>query len=117
MEPVDLEIVAAVNRHQRRDKGFGPALGPEAALRAVKSFERVGYTVRSGASDWRFGINDQKIQLDILAGWAAAVLELRELPEATVTAWLAKRRNLVTERRASMRIGHTDVFAMPATMR
>ena len=29
-EPFDLEVIAAVNRHQRRDKGFGLALGPEA---------------------------------------------------------------------------------------
>ena len=30
-DPLDIEIVAAVNRHQRTDKGFGPALGPSAA--------------------------------------------------------------------------------------
>jgi hypothetical protein len=117
IEPVDLEIIAAVNRHQRRDKGFGPALGPEAALRAVKSFERVGYTVRSGSSDWRFGVGDQKIQFAILDGWAEAVRQLGELQDGAVTAWLARRRGMVTEGRSSMRIGHTDVFAMPAAGR
>jgi hypothetical protein len=34
-EPFDLEMIAAVNRHQRRNKGFGPALGPEASLAAL----------------------------------------------------------------------------------
>src|SRR5207253_9810786 len=48
-EPFDLEIVAAVNRHQRGDKGFGPALGPEAGLRAVQSCERAGCSVMTGA--------------------------------------------------------------------
>ena len=30
-DPLDAAIVAAVNAHQRTDKGFGPALGPAAA--------------------------------------------------------------------------------------
>ena len=42
-------------RHQRTDKGFGPALGPAAAARAIARFERVGYAVVQGASDWMFG--------------------------------------------------------------
>jgi hypothetical protein len=114
IEPADLEIIAAVNRHQRRDKGFGPALGPEAALRTVKSFERVGYVVRSGASDWRFGTGDRTIQSAILDGWAGAVRELGQLEDATIAAWLARRQDMVAEGRSSMRVGHTDVFAMPS---
>jgi len=116
-EPFDLEIVAAVNRHQRRDKGFGPALGPEAALRAVRSFERVGYDVRSGASDWVFGPQDREIQLAVLAGWAGAAGELAELPQDAVAGWLARRRSLVTAGRAHMRVGHVDVFALPSAAR
>src|SRR5215472_13155793 len=86
-EPFDLEIVAAVNRHQRRDKGFGPALGPEAALSAVRAFERVGYAVVTGASDWEFAFDDRDIQIEVLTGWASAAGELDELPQAAIDAW------------------------------
>jgi SAM-dependent methyltransferase len=110
-EPFDLEIVAAVNRHQRRDKGFGSALGPEAGLRAVRAFERVGYTVVSGASDWQFALDDRAIQLEVLAGWAGAAGELGDLPQAAIDSWLARRRELVAAGRSSMRVGHVDVFA------
>jgi SAM-dependent methyltransferase len=110
-EPFDLEIVAAVNRHQRRDKGFGSALGPEAGLRAVRAFERVGYTVVSGASDWEFAPDDRAIQLEVLAGWAGAAGELGDLPQAAIDSWLARRRELVAAGRSSMRVGHVDVFA------
>jgi hypothetical protein len=116
-EPFDLEIIAAVNRHQRRDKGFGPALGPEAPLRTVHSFERVGYDVRSGASDWVLGPQDRDLQLEVLAGWAGAASELGELPRGAIQAWLARRRALVAEGRAGMRVGHVDVFAVPVAGR
>jgi hypothetical protein len=116
-EPFDLEIVAALNRHQRRDKGFGPALGPEAAVRAVRAFERVGYKVLPGASDWDFAPEDRDIQLQVLAGWAQAAVELSELPPAAIAAWLARRRELVMGGRASMRVGHVDFFATPMATR
>jgi hypothetical protein len=116
-EPFDLEVLAAVNRHQRSDKGFGPALGPEAGLRAVKSFERVGYKVLPGSSDWEIGPQDHEIQLQVLAGWANAVTELGDLPIAAIAAWLARRRELVTAGRSSMRVGHVDFFATPIAAR
>ena len=116
-EPFDLEMLAAVNRHQRGDKGFGPALGPEAGLRAVRGFERVGYKVLPGSSDWDFGPDDREIQRQVLTGWADAATELGDLPPAAIAAWLARRRELVTAGRSSMRVGHVDFFATPTAMR
>jgi SAM-dependent methyltransferase len=111
VEPFDLEIVAAVNRHQRRDKGFGSALGPEAGLRALRAFERVGYSVVSGSSDWEFASDDRAIQLEVLSGWASAAGELGDVPQGAIDSWLARRRALVAAGRSSMRVGHVDLFA------
>src|SRR4029077_4295551 len=105
------------NRHQRRDKGFGPALGPEAAVRAVRAFERVGYKVLPGSSDWEFAPEDRDIQLQVLAGWAQAAIELAELPPAAIASWLTRRRDLVMGGRARMRVGHVDFLATPTPMR
>jgi len=112
-EPFDLEIVAAVNRHQRRDKGFGPALGPEAALVAVRNFERVGYAIATGASDWVFRPEDCDIQLEVLAGFAGAAADLDDLPAPAIAAWLARRRKLVAGGQSRMRVGHIDFLATP----
>jgi hypothetical protein len=112
--PLDAEIVAAVNRHQRRDKGFGPALGPVAATWAIKQFERIGYSVQQGRSDWVFGPDDGAIQNEVLSGWASAARELRRLPAERIIAWLTQRREWVADRRARMRVGHIDLFARPA---
>src|SRR6185312_2908186 len=63
-DEADRKIVAAVNVHQRTDKGFGPALGPEAAAQAIQRFERVGYAVTQGKSDWVFAPTDREIQVE-----------------------------------------------------
>jgi SAM-dependent methyltransferase len=116
-EALDDAVIAAVNRHQHTDKGFGPALGPDAAGQAVRAFERVGYTILQGWSDWIFGPADQAIQRDVLAGWAGAAQELGDLAPEETDRWLARRREHVAAGRATMRIGHIDVFATPTGIR
>src|SRR5207244_3158567 len=93
-DPMDANVVAAVNAHQRRDKGFGPALGPAAARSAVVQFEAVGYAVTHGQADWVFRPNDGEIQNETLAGWAAAARET-DVPLPDVIGWLTRRRDLV----------------------
>ena len=112
-DAADKKIIAAVNKHQRTDKGFGPALGPSAARKAVERFERVGYSVVQGPSDWVFAPTDREIQIEILTGWAAAVRERGDVPLSDVVAWLTRRRDLVTAERSSIRVGHVDFFARP----
>jgi hypothetical protein len=113
----DAEMVAAVNRHQRRDKGFGPALGPQAAALAAARFKEVGYHVVQGRSDWVFGPQDGAIQDAILAGWATAAGELGDVPLDRIAAWFTHRRELVADGHARLRVGHIDVFATPMGIR
>ncbi|AMN41427.1 hypothetical protein [Rhodoplanes sp. Z2-YC6860] len=116
-DPGDGAIVAAVNQHQRTDKGFGPALGPDAAKLAPQRFERVGYAVVQGASDWVFGPNDREIQLETLTGWATAAREMGTVPLPEVVSWLTRRRDLVAAGRSTIRVGHIDLFARPTGSR
>jgi hypothetical protein len=114
-DPGDAAIVAAVNRHQSGDKGFGPALGPAAATAAIARFERTGYAVMSGASDWVIAPPDTRFQTELLAGWALAARETGDLSSADIAAWLSARRDLIG--RTSMRVGHVDFFARPTGTR
>jgi hypothetical protein len=116
-DPFDAEMVAAVNRHQRRDKGFGPALGPQAAALAAVRFEAVGYDVMQGRSDWTFGPHDGAIQDAILAGWATAARELGDMSLERIAAWFTHRRELIADGRARLAVGHIDVFATPTGRR
>jgi len=116
-DPLDSRIVDAVNRHQRTDKGFGPALGPSAARAAIAAFERVGYAVTHGLADWEFGPLDREMQTEILSGWAAAAREIGGVPPREIIDWLKRRRELVAAGRSSIRVGHVDVLARPTGTR
>ena len=117
VDPADAEIVAAVNAHQRRDKGFGPALGPAAAAAAIARFESLGYSVTHGTSDWMFDPQHREIQREVCAGWAGAVRETGALSLAAVAGWLTRRRDAIAAGRSSIRVGHIDLFAWPTGTR
>lgn len=116
-DPLDRRIVDAVNRHQRKDKGFGPALGPTAVKAAIAAFERVGYTVTHGLSDWEFGPQDREIQTEVLSGWAHAAREIGDAQRAEIIDWLKRRRELIATGDSSVRVGHVDLLARPTGTR
>jgi SAM-dependent methyltransferase len=108
----DAAVIAAVNRHQRTDKGFGPALGPDAAQTAPERFRRAGFAVVEGRSDWRFGADDRDIQAEMLTGWAGAAGEIG-VAASLLDEWLRERRDHVAAGRSRMRVGHVDFLASP----
>jgi SAM-dependent methyltransferase len=114
---IDAAIVTAVNAHQRRDKGFGPALGPTAASAAIARFESLGCTVIHGNADWVVGPQDREFQIEIFSGWASAVREVGDLSLADTVGWLTWRRAAVAAGCSSIRVGHVDIFARPTGTR
>lgn len=118
LEPADSgdeAIVAAFNRHQRTDKGFGPALGPAAITTAAALFERIGYAIVQGRADWDLGPADD-LQVDVLAGFAAAALAVGA-PAVEAETWISRRKYLLAQQRSTLRVGHVDLFAFPTTRR
>jgi hypothetical protein len=113
-DPLDADIIASVNAHQRTDKGFGPALGPDAAQATIARFEAVGYEVERGDADWVFEPEDSVIQAEVLRGWAQAAGETERVPRTEVGSWLTRRLALVMSGRSRIRVGHIDLFARPS---
>lgn len=102
----DGAVTAAFNRHQRGDKGFGPALGPSAGAAVADAFARHGYHVRRAPSPWWLGPAEATLQRELAKGIAAAA---GEAGLAEAAAW-AQARSAAT---AACVVGHWDVLAIP----
>ena len=105
-------IRRAVNDHQRRDKGFGRALGSMAGLHGEMFFRQAGYRAWLLRSPWRLGPEDAELIRRLLDGWVEAAIE--QTGEADrVRAWAARRADTVGRGRFSLIVGHTDLLALP----
>ncbi|MGP1393922.1 MAG: hypothetical protein ACTS3R_00235 [Inquilinaceae bacterium] len=107
----DALVLALFNRHQRSDKGFGPALGPSAAERAADRLGALGYRVTRSRSDWRLPATAQSMQRQVLAGFAAAAEDMAPERSDLITDWTAARRAAIDSGTSTLQVGHTDLFA------
>jgi len=108
VDPQDDAVVAAVNLHQQGDKGFGPALGPAGAARAMERFRGAGYEIVAGRSDWLFESADEDIKRECVGGWAQAA---GETGAPSAEGWQERRLALLG--RTRIRVSHVDFVAVP----
>ena len=97
----------AFHAHQRTDKGFGAAAGPDAPAVLARAFRAFGYAVSEGDSPWLLGPADQRLVSELASGFADAAGELGA--EARATAW-----DWRSQPRVGAIVGHTDTLALPA---
>lgn len=112
-EPDDEWMIELINQHQRGDKGFGPALGPEATRHAGDVFAALGYQWRITASDWVIEPAEQALQRELIAGWIGAARELVPSEEDRIERWGMRRNALVSVGTSRIRVGHQDFVAWP----
>lgn len=109
--PDDETVCAWLNRHQRTDKGFGPALGPQAAPALKTLLEGLDYPVELRPSPWRLEPAQTALQLALLDGWVAAVGEIAPDAPDWLDEWAMQRRRLIAQGTSRLRVGHWDLFA------
>jgi SAM-dependent methyltransferase len=110
-DPVDRLVRELVNEHQHGDKGFGPALGPEAGDTAARLLRARGYTVETADSDWHLGPDAHALQTALISGWAEAATEIAPDRTADIRAWASRRHTFVAEGRSAITVGHVDLAA------
>lgn len=108
-DQADDAVTRAFNRHQRGDKGFGVALGPDSADAVAEVFEATGYKVIQADSPWQLGPSEADLQRELLAGIAGAAVEAGE---SAADKWLQTRLGRLDV--ALCRIGHSDLLALPS---
>ncbi|MEM6621162.1 MAG: class I SAM-dependent methyltransferase [Pseudomonadota bacterium] len=105
--PLDDTVRAAFNADQRRDKGLGPALGPDATEHLAKVFGAAGYRVAMAPSNWEL---TQASHTSLIAELARGTADALVAALGTDSAeWHLARSNA-----QEVTIGHLDILAMPA---
>ncbi len=112
--PDDSWIRALFNRHQERDKGFGPALGPAAGAALERAMQPHGYHIDTETSDWRFERHDREILDHLVDGIAVAAYESHAGEDDRVAGWRENRRREIAAGALNATVGHVDLLARPS---
>ncbi|MGH6905484.1 MAG: hypothetical protein ACREIR_22420, partial [Geminicoccaceae bacterium] len=109
--PEDRTIRERFVAHQRTDKGFGPALGPDAACHFADLLVARGHRVDLEPADWRIGPEDQPLLGATLEGIVRAAREIADDPG--LERWARWRRQQLAADDLRLTIGHLDLLALP----
>ena len=113
-DPDDALVRDALNEHQVREKGLGPALGPRAPNVALELFEAAGFDTLLRPSPWLLaGAGDAPLTEALVDGWVEAAVEVRPKQGDRIRAWATRRRAAVRAGAFGVRVGHRDVLALP----
>jgi hypothetical protein len=112
-DPADAEVEALVNRHQRTDKGFGLALGPEAVAVLRQALAGALGELLVERSDWRLAPGDAAIQAALLDGYVAAAEAMAPGHRPAIQAWGERRRRLIDQGASGLTVGHLDLLFLP----
>jgi SAM-dependent methyltransferase len=109
--PLDADVRAAFHADQRRDKGLGPALGPDAHAYLAGRLRGLGYRVFEGTSDWVLQQPGDGALIAALAEGSADVVAGTiggVIGAGRTETWRAARTGA-----SAVTIGHRDLFAFP----
>ncbi|WP_431965872.1 SAM-dependent methyltransferase [Actinacidiphila sp. bgisy160] len=112
-DPLDADITAAFNAHQRRTAGGRALLGPDALDAATRAFTWYGATVTTRASPWRLGADQAALTAEWLRGWVGAAVEQEPALAAPARAYLHRRLEDCAAGRLTAVVGHGDLLALP----
>jgi SAM-dependent methyltransferase len=115
-EDNDILVRDAFNRHQRRDKGMGAALGPMAAEAMPAIFSAEGYAVEARASDWVLPAGHAwtlKLGPALMTGWREAALEDNPSASSRIEGWFTQRMQQLNKGHLGIEVGHVDFLALP----
>ena len=109
--PLDAAILVNFNTDQRRDKGFGPALGPDASDFLQSQFNVTKFQCLKANSPWLLDSGDYLITESLINGISEVALQTEGLTNSDVLSWKAFRiKNIRT---GSCFLGHTDILVLP----
>lgn len=110
----DDSIHLAFLEHQSSDKGFGSAAGPQATAMLADALSAHGFQTETAESPWTLDGRSSALVTELATGIAHAAGQTGKLGPADVLAWQMERTEMAHVEAAHCRVGHLDLWAMPA---
>jgi SAM-dependent methyltransferase len=104
----DSAMLKAFHAHQKTDKGFGVAAGPDATSVMQRELTARGFQVTLASSPWKIDQTEAAFIHALATGSAAAVRETGLLNELEVNQWLTARMSA-----QHCMVEHWDILATP----
>jgi hypothetical protein len=112
-DPLDADVAAAFDAHQRRTTERGRLLGPDAVAVAVEGFGRLGVDVIVRPSPWRLGRFEADLAAQWFAGWVGAACEQQVELAAATDAYARRRLAEATAGQLAVTVDHADLLVLP----
>ena len=112
-DPLDADVAAAFDAHQRRTTERGRLLGPDAVAVALAGFDRVGADVLVRPSPWRLGASDADLAAQWFNGWVGAACEQQVELFAETGAYARRRLAEATAGQLAVTVDHADLLILP----
>ena len=112
--PLDAAILMNFNTDQRRDKGFGPALGPDATDFLKTQFHSTKFQCLSAKSPWLLGSADYLLTESLINGISGVAIQTDGLKNSDIQDW--KTFRIENVRTGTCYLGHTDIVVLPNSL-
>ncbi len=112
-DPLDRQVAAAFDAHQRRMTAGGRLLGPVAVAAAAERFRRLGADVLVRPSPWRLGAADADITAEWLSGWVGAACQQQVDLTAEADGYVRRRLAQARAGGLAVTVDHADLLVMP----
>ena len=112
-DPLDADVAAAFDAHQRRTTERGRLLGPDAVAVALAGFDRLGADVLVRPSPWRLGASDADLAAQWFTGWVGAACEQQVELFAETGAYARRRLAEATAGQLAVTVDHADLLILP----
>jgi len=109
--PFDAAVLKAFNQDQRKDKGFGKALGPDATEYLQQILESKKYKTSTASSPWQLNSTNHELVSELIEGIVGAVENDYGLIADDLNAW--KEFRIANASSGTCNLGHLDLLALP----
>ena len=112
--PLDAAILMNFNTDQSRDKGFGPALGPDATDFLKTQFDSTKFQCLTAKSPWSLGSADYLLTESLINGISDVAIQTDGLTNSDIQDW--KTFRIKNVRTGTCYLGHTDILVLPNSL-